>query len=70
VNDMVKNRKLNRLTGFDYSQEGAYFITICTYEKKYLFGRITTTAAVGANGRSPDIEQNGRSPDNCSCVIG
>lgn len=48
---MLKNRESNRLTGFDYSQKAAYFITICTYERKCLFGRIT----VGANGCSPDI---------------
>jgi REP element-mobilizing transposase RayT len=30
-------RKEHRLKGFDYSQNGAYFITICTHNKKYLF---------------------------------
>lgn len=29
-----------RLKGYDYSQAGAYFITICTHERQFLFGRI------------------------------
>jgi putative transposase len=33
-------RKSPRLQGYDYSQEGAYFITICTYQRVYLFGDI------------------------------
>ena len=47
-----KIRRSIRLKGYDYSQAGAYFITICTHERKHLFGKIT----VGANGRSPDID--------------
>ena len=33
-------RKTLRLAGYDYSQNGAYFITICTHHRKHLFGRI------------------------------
>ena len=29
-----------RLKGYDYSQAGAYFVTICAYNKEYLFGDI------------------------------
>jgi putative transposase len=29
-----------RLQGYDYSQSGAYFLTICTYGKVHLFGKI------------------------------
>ena len=36
----LPQRKSPRLQGYDYSQEGAYFITICTYEKKHFFGVI------------------------------
>ena len=28
------------LSGYDYRQPGAYFITICTHRKKKLFGRV------------------------------
>jgi putative transposase len=33
-------RQSIRLNGYDYSKSGAYFITICTYEREYLFGDI------------------------------
>ena len=33
-------RRSIRLRGYDYSQMGAYFVTICTRDKKCLFGRI------------------------------
>ncbi len=34
------NRRSIRLLGYDYTQEGFYFITICTYKHKCLFGKI------------------------------
>ncbi len=34
-------RKLPRMKGFDYSQEDAYFVTICSYENKHIFGKIS-----------------------------
>lgn len=34
------NRKSIRLKNFDYSQEGGYFITICTKERRCLFGEM------------------------------
>jgi putative transposase len=33
-------RKSPRLQGYDYSQSGSYFVTICTYERLHRFGRI------------------------------
>ena len=33
----LPKRKQNRLTEYDYSQPGAYFITICTHNKQMLF---------------------------------
>lgn len=36
----LPQRKSPRLQGYDYSQAGAYFITICTYEKAHHFGTI------------------------------
>lgn len=36
---MIK-RKNTRLKNYDYSQSGYYFITVCTYEKQHLFGKI------------------------------
>ena len=37
---MKFNRRSIRLPKYDYSQPGAYFITICTYQRKWLFGEI------------------------------
>ncbi len=36
----VHRRQSIRLKGYDYAQQGAYFITICAYDKKCLFGKI------------------------------
>ena len=33
-------RKSPRLQGYDYSLAGAYFITICTHQREYLFGDV------------------------------
>ena len=35
-----KSRKRNRLEYYSYSQSGAYFITICTKDKKCIFGKV------------------------------
>ncbi len=37
---MHGDRKHIRLSGWDYCSEGAYFITICCYEKESFFGRM------------------------------
>ncbi|MGK7895527.1 MAG: hypothetical protein AB4372_18400 [Xenococcus sp. (in: cyanobacteria)] len=34
------NRKSIRLKGYDYSQAGYYFVTICCYQRQCLFGDI------------------------------
>ena len=35
-----EKRKSPRIPGYDYSTNGAYFITICTKERKPLFGNV------------------------------
>ena len=39
-NPLIHNRNSIRLQGFDYSSEGAYFLTICTHHRQLLFGNI------------------------------
>lgn len=34
------HRRFIRLKGYDYTQPGAYFITICTHERAHLFGAV------------------------------
>ncbi len=38
--DPLPQRKSPRLRGYDYSQAGAYFVTICTHKRLPLFGEI------------------------------
>jgi len=35
----LPNRQSTRLRGYDYAQAGAYFVTICTAERRPAFGR-------------------------------
>ncbi len=34
------SRKPTRLNGYDYVQNGAYFVTICTLNREMLFGDV------------------------------
>jgi len=34
------HRRSIRLKGYDYSQPGAYFVTICSYNREPIFGEI------------------------------
>ncbi|WP_055074108.1 transposase [Pseudanabaena sp. 'Roaring Creek'] len=36
----IHHRRSIRLQGYDYSQSGAYFVTICTFQRQHLFGEI------------------------------
>ena len=39
-NDPRPRRRSLRLPGYDYSQAGAYFITVCTQNRVMLFGGV------------------------------
>jgi putative transposase len=39
-NPQIHKRQSIRLRGYDYSQTGFYFITICCYQRESLFGKI------------------------------
>lgn len=39
-NPQIHHRRSIRLKGYDYSQAGAYFITICVKDRECLFGKI------------------------------
>ncbi|RME36986.1 MAG: transposase, partial [Thermoflexia bacterium] len=34
------HRRSIRLRGYDYTQPGAYFVTICAYDREPLFGEV------------------------------
>ena len=48
MKDSLPIRKHPRLKGYDYSQNGAYFITICVKDRHKMLGRIVGRDAPGA----------------------
>ena len=50
----IHHRRSIRLRGYDYSQAGAYFVTVCVQKNECLFGDV-------ANGEMPlnDAGRNG-----------
>ena len=44
---MEKNRKSPRIPNYDYSTPNYYFITICTHEKKCIFGLQNDLTGIG-----------------------
>ena len=47
-------RKQNRLKNYDYSQNGGYFITVCTHEKKHILA-VIYNEPYGTGNPSPAI---------------
>jgi REP element-mobilizing transposase RayT len=43
-NPVVHHRRSIRLPGHDYTQPGAYYITICTHRREWLFGNVVDGA--------------------------
>ena len=39
-NPELHHRHSIRLTGYDYSSQGAYFVTICVHDRSWLFGYV------------------------------
>jgi len=46
MNDLP-TRKSNRLNNYDYSENGAYFITVCTKDMKCILSQIVRDKSVG-----------------------
>ena len=55
--DMKHHRRSIRLPSYDYSGEGAYYVTICTQDRACLFGRV-------ANGEMA-LNERGRIVQQC-----
>jgi len=36
----IHHRRSVRLAGYDYAQSGAYFVTICSHQRREVFGRV------------------------------
>ena len=39
-NSEIHHRRSIRLKGYDYTQPGAYFVTICTFQRAHVFGEV------------------------------
>jgi putative transposase len=46
VHKKLPNRRTARLNAFDYASCGAYFVTVCTYERACVLGSIVDQAVV------------------------
>jgi REP element-mobilizing transposase RayT len=56
-NAQGRHRRSIRLKGYDYSQEGAYFVTIVTWRREFLFGEIVN--------QEMRLSQRGKIVDEC-----
>lgn len=56
LEDKFTKRKRTRLIGYDYSKSGAYFITICTHNRKNILSDIV----VGEGSTLPQLKEEGR----------
>jgi len=52
-NPEIHHRRSIRLRGYDYSRNGAYFVTICSWNRECLFGSIT-----GVKSGKPEMVLN------------
>ena len=46
----IKNRKNTRLQGYDYNSVGAFFLTICTKDRKSILSQIVGTGVLDGPG--------------------
>lgn len=53
----IKQRKQNRLQNYDYSQNGMYFVTICTKDREEMLGEIVDGKMV--------LNDSGKIADEC-----
>ena len=59
-NDKFPKRKINRLKSWNYSNNGGYFITICTDNRKHILSKI----CVGDGFPVPQLTKTGQIVDN------
>jgi REP element-mobilizing transposase RayT len=60
--DISPQRKPLRLKNYDYSQEGIYFVTLCTQDKKHYLGKIVDGIM--------QLNSHGQIVDQCISKIG
>lgn len=52
------HRRSTRLQGYDYTQNGAYLVTICTSERSCLFGQVTDAGEMLLSTLGCVVEEN------------
>ena len=55
---MIKERKSNRLKGYDYSSDNLYFVTSCVHNRVCCFGEIIPINPVVGTGRDPSLQND------------
>ena len=60
----LPKRKYNRLEGYDYSLNGAYFVTVCAKDRQDLFAKYDVGAATCRPQNNNDDECYGKRVDN------
>ena len=56
INMEMPQRKPNRIEGYDYSQNGAYFVTVCTQDRKKILSKISVGTPVPGCPQIPQVE--------------
>lgn len=67
----LTKRKPNRLKAYDYSQNGIYFLTICTAEKRPILSKIENSSGIVSNNlfRTDSVDsQNSHHIVGANCV--
>ena len=59
-NPDIHHRRSIRLKGYDYSQAGLYFITICTQNRACLFGEIRRGEHIGSSNNAMILNDAGK----------
>ncbi len=59
-NPNIHNRRSIRLKGYDYSQAGLYFVTICVQNRECLFGEIAESILCGVSDSKMNLNNAGK----------
>ena len=65
----LPQRKPNRLSDFDYNQNGAYFVTICTQDRRKILSSIVGGGAHDAPNVVLTTKGTSRAPSPTNAVI-
>jgi len=65
----LPKRKSPRIPGYDYSANGAYFITICTKDKRPIFGPVGADSISARMVKRTFLETIQKYPQACSPIF-